>query len=132
MNFLIATKKYLKNEIIINLGNNPAEENNPGRIQVSKNKFILPPKDIYHSCNPNARISWDSMNLVACDEILKGDIITYHYGTSEDDYRIGAFQCACGSPDCISYFQGFKYLNSVQRNRIKDTISPYLKNKYFR
>lgn len=131
MNFLITEREYVPDEVIISLGNTPTEKENPERIQVDKEKFILPPKDIYHSCKPNAKIDWNSMSLKACDVISKGTIVTYHYGTSEDDYRIGAFHCTCGDADCIKYFQGFKYLSKRHRDKIKEMLSPFLKEKYY-
>lgn len=131
INFLTATKKYLPNEVIINLGDNPTQEENPGRIQVDEKKFILPPKDIYHNCKPNAFIDWNSMDLKALEVVPNGAIVTYHYGTSEDDYRVGAFHCTCGNSDCVLYFQGCKYLTEEQRDKIKDMLAPYLKKKYY-
>lgn len=131
MNFLIAERKYLPGEVIINLGNKPTEKENPGRIQVDAETFILPPKGIYHSCKPNTYIDWDSMNLKASEVIPKGATLTYHYGTSEDDYLIGAFHCTCGNSNCVKYFQGFKYLSKEQRDKIKQILSPFLKKKYY-
>jgi hypothetical protein len=131
MNFLKATRGYLPDEVIINLGNKPTEKENPGRIQINEEKFILPPLDIYHSCKPNAYIDWDSMDLKAVGTVSEGTTVTYHYGTSEDDYRIGAFHCTCGDSDCIKYFQGFKYLSDGQRDKIKERVSPFLKEKYY-
>jgi len=131
MNFLITEREYCPGEVIMNLGDKPTEKENPGRIQVNEEKFILPPLDIYHSCKPNAYIEWDSMKLRALELIPKGATVTYHYGISEDDYRIGAFDCTCGNSDCIKYFRGFKYLPEEQRNRIKTMLSPFLKKKYY-
>ncbi len=130
-NFLKAPRKYQPYEVILNLDDNQTQKENLGRIQVHERKFILPPKDIYHSCKPNAYIDWSSTQLKALEIIPKEKLITYHYGTSEDDYRIGAFHCNCGSSDCVQFFQGCKYLTKAQRDKIKDLLSPFLKRKYY-
>ena len=130
MNILKAPKAYLPNEVIVHLENTTTNKENPGRIQVDEHTFILPPKDIYHSCNPNAYIDWVTMDLTARREIAKGEMVTYHYGTSEDDYRIGVFDCTCESPECLKHFQGCKYLTNEQRDTIQSMLSPYLKKKY--
>jgi hypothetical protein len=131
MIFLTAIREYLPNEVIIHLGNKPTDKENPGRIQVNEETFILPPLDIYHSCKPNAFIDWNSMDMKAFGVIPKGATVTYHYGTSEDDYRIGAFDCTCGHHDCIGHFQGCKYLTRAQRKKIKHLLSPFLLQKYY-
>src|SRR3989344_1055507 len=131
MNILHATKKYHANEVVVRLGNKQTNKENSGRIQVDEHTFILPPNDIWHSCQPNAYIDWKTMELRALTEIPRGSLVTYHYGTSEDDYRIGAFDCTCGSLECLKRFQGCKFLTKEQREEIKRLLSPYLKKKYF-
>ena len=71
------------------------------------------------------------MTLKAIQAIQAGEYITYHYGTSEEDYSIGAFDCTCGLNNCVRHFRGFRYMNAEQRNRIKDRISHYLFKKYY-
>jgi len=124
-------KRRLEEHNSGNLGKKRAKKENPGRIQVDEKKFILPPRDIYHNCKPNAFIDWDSMNLKALEVIPIGAMVTYHYGTSEDDYRIGAFHCVCGNIDCVKHFEGLKYMVKEQRDKIKKMLSPFLKKKYY-
>ena len=131
MTFLTATKAFKPNDVIMILGNISTPKENPGRIQVDNERFILPPKDIYHSCRPNAYIDWNTMELKASMEISPNTLITYHYGTSEDEYRVGAFDCNCGYSDCVKHFQGCKYLTKKQRNKIKEMLSPFLYKKYY-
>jgi len=131
MIFLTATKAYQPNNVIIALGKTATQKDNPGRIQIDNEYFILPPQDIYHSCDPNAYIDWKTMELKAKRNISSGITITYHYGTSEDDYSMAAFACNCGSTNCVRYFRGCKYLTKKQRNKIKHLLSPFLQNKYF-
>lgn len=125
MTFLVTKRSFKPGDVVTLLGNTSTQRKNPGRIQVDNDRFILPPKDVYHSCQPNGYIDWNTMELIALVEITKNTLITYHYGTSEDDYRIGAFDCTCGSVACI------KYLTTKQRDKIKDKLSPFLREKYY-
>lgn len=122
---------FKKGELIFNLGNEICNKSNPSRIQIDENKFILPPHPLFHSCDPNAYVDWAKLQLRALKDIKKGEIISYHYGTSEDDYKVGEFKCECGSKDCLIFFKGFKHMNETQRNKIKQFISPFLKKKYY-
>ncbi len=131
MTFLTASKAFKPNDVIMILDSTPTQGENPGRIQVDNERYILPSKDIYHSCHPNSYIDWKTMQLKASMEISKNTLVTYHYGTSEDDYSIGAFDCDCGYPDCVKRFRGCKYLTKKQRDKIKNRLSPFLKNKYY-
>lgn len=129
--FLIAVKNFNPDEIICELGCQPCLPNNPKRIQVDETTFILPPAVIFHSCNPNSYIDWMTMQLKALKPIAAHETITYHYGTSEDNYSIGAFTCACGSKQCLKKFRGFKYMNVPNRETIKSHLSPFLLRKYY-
>ncbi len=100
-------------------------------MQIDETTFILPPFVIYHSCNPNSYIDWKTVELKALKSIRADEMIAYHYGTSEDDYSIGAFTCRCGAKHCVKEFRGFKYMNLSDRNKIKSYLSPYLLKKYY-
>lgn len=126
--FFIAEHDYGKDETILNLGNHPTTKEDKRRIQVNKAKYILPPVLLYHSCRPNAYICWEDMTLRAFTKISKNELVTYHYGTSEYDYSIGAFACNCGSENCIKYFSGFKNMNLEQQQAIFDNSSDYIKS----
>lgn len=130
--FLYTDKQYRKGDVIMRLGNTPCPSTDSSRIQIDENTFILPPKLFAHSCEPNAYIDWDTLTLKALQQTSEGTLVTYHYGTSEDDYRIGKFQCKCGSPLCVGVFQGFTYLSDKEKERIREFVSPYIRKKYFR
>jgi SET domain-containing protein len=125
--FLFAEHDIPEDDTICYLNSGSAEESDPRRIQVDQNTFILPPKSIYHSCSPNGHIDWSDLALKACWPISKGEAITYHYGTSELDYDIGAFHCECGLEEgCLGYFRGFKYMMPQQQAKILPMASPYI------
>lgn len=128
--FLYTDKTYNKGDVLMSLGRTPCPSSDSSRIQVDDRTFILPPKLLAHSCEPNAYIDWQTMELKALRPIDKGTLVTYHYGTSEDDYRIGKFQCECGSRLCIGEFQGFMFLSDNEKNRIKESVSPFIRKKY--
>lgn len=129
--FLVAKKSFKQNGHICFLGNIPCLKSDPKRLQISESEYILPPFVIAHSCHPNSYIDWHVHELKALKHIQKGEIITYHYGTSEDDYQIGKFNCSCGSKLCVGIFKGFAYMTKEERMGVKDYVSPYLKKKYF-
>jgi hypothetical protein len=127
-NFLAAPDKFFKDQIILRLGSVEAQKNSSDRLQVDETHYILPPAMIYHSCDPNSYINWNNMTLNALRDISKGETITYHYGTSEYDYTVGAFQCDCGSKNCIGFFSGFLAMSPNQQLLIADYISPYIRS----
>ena len=129
--FLYTDKAYSRGDVLMFLGSVPCPSTDSSRIQIDDHTFILPPKLLAHSCEPNAYIDWQTMKLKALRTMQKGTLVTYHYGTSEGDYRIGKFQCECGSPSCTGEFQGFMFLSDKEKIRIKDFVSPYIRKKYF-
>ena len=129
--FLYTDKSYSKGDVLMYLESVSCPSTDSSRIQVDDQSFILPPMLLAHSCEPNAYINWQTMKLKALRTMQKGTLVTYHYGTSEGDYRIGKFQCECGSPSCTGEFQGFMFLSDKEKIRIKDFVSPYIRKKYF-
>lgn len=130
--FLYTNRKFRTGDVIMRLGNAPCPSSDSSRIQVDDHTFILPPKLLAHSCQPNAYIDWISMELRALYSLDKGTLVTYHYGTSEDDYRVGKFTCECGSPLCVGMFPGFMYLSDKEKKQIKELVSQHIRKKYFR
>ncbi len=129
--FLVSEKQFAPGDTICALGSTPCKLDNSKRIQVNETTFILPPAIIYHSCNPNSFIDWKTMELKALKPIEIGETITYHYGTSEDDYTVGAFHCECGAKHCVGEFRGFKFMSTEDRVTIKPHLSPFLLRKYY-
>jgi hypothetical protein len=124
--FMVAERDYVPEEAILVLGTATTDRTDPRRIQVTGSCFILPPKLLYHSCKPNAYIDWQDMTLRADNHIAKDDVVTYHYGTSELDYSVGAFLCKCGSSRCVGYFSGFLYMQPAQQTALYPRLSPYI------
>ncbi len=128
--FLTADHEYAPNQVVLKLGGSQTNAFNPRRIQVSDLVYILPPKMIYHACDPNAYIDWQDMTLRALRDILQNEIVTYHYGTSEYDYTVGAFQCDCGSKNCVGFFSGFKDMKLALQLHIVGNASEYIRGRW--
>lgn len=129
--FYKASRSYVPNETIVFLGNDPCDSTDPRRIQISETEFIKPPYIFVHKCRPNARIDWKTLTMKALESIQAGNLVGYHYGTSEDDYTVGAFTCECGADECVGYFRGFAFMNDVQRKRVRPFVSPFIQRKYY-
>lgn len=128
ISFLYAERQYAAGELLLTLGNKMTVKTDPYRMQVTADYFIVPPSLLYHSCAPNAYVEWDDLTLRAGQDIVRGDLVTYHYGTSELDYTVGAFTCQCGSPACVGEFRGFMYLEPNQQLELYEKSSPYIKS----
>lgn len=78
-----------------------------------------------HSCDPNATLRWDTLELVALRPIAAGALITFDYLISEWDLR-APFTCECGAAGCRREIRGFRFLGAAERARLRPWIAPYL------
>jgi hypothetical protein len=80
-----------------------------------------------HSCEPNCFFNTTTMELVAIKPVKKGDELTFFYPSAEWDMN-QAFNCLCGSADCIGQIQGAKYLSveALKKYRFTDFIQSKL------
>lgn len=130
--FLVAERAYMTGEVIMPLGNNLTAAEDPRRLQVNDTTFLLPHPQLWHSCDPNSIIDWQNLNLTAKRSIQLHEQVTYHYGTSEWDYKIGEFECTCQAPTCVGIFKGFRYMRSAQQRELLPFVSPYILQKWRR
>ena len=83
-------------------------------IQLSENKHIhINPEFLQftnHSCNPNVFFDIDSMQLICVKDITAGDEFCFFYPSAEWDMA-QAFECKCGSSDCLKIIKGAKYID---------------------
>ncbi len=75
---------------------------------------------INHSCDPNCFFDTTRMELVALRDIAEGEELTFFYPSTEWDMN-QAFQCGCGSPQCIGMIQGARYLSAERKRRYRFT-----------
>jgi hypothetical protein len=76
-----------------------------------------------HSCEPNCFFNTTTMQLVAIKPVKIGDELTFFYPSAEWDMD-RAFECLCGTDQCIGMIKGAKYLSSdlVKKYRFTDFI----------
>lgn len=65
---------------------------------------------INHSCDPNCFFDTDKLQLIALKPITEGEEMTFFYPSTEWDMD-QAFQCHCGTANCIEMIKGAKYLS---------------------
>jgi len=64
-------------------------------------------------CSPNSLLDVDDLALVAIRDISAGHPITFFYPGSEVELS-QAFECHCGSKDCLRHINGGFYLTRAQ------------------
>jgi len=85
---------------------------------------------VNHSCNPNAGFH-DGLVLVARRDIGPEEEITWDYSTAIDEEDFPGFTCRCGAAACRGAVRSFRHLDPVTRERLRDWLLPYLREKYF-
>ena len=135
---LLANRDIKKGEIILKLKGimKKCSEASVESVQIDDDKFIdskyyYPEDYINHSCDPNTKIDFKTMNFVALRNIKKGEEITYNYLTTEYDLVRDNldFDCKCGSKNCFGRIKGFRFLTKSQKLKLKPLLSPFLKKK---
>lgn len=81
-----------------------------------------------HSCEPSARLDFETLEVFAVRPIAAGDLITFNYLSSEWD-MVEPFSCECGSSGCLGIIRGFRHLNADQRQALLHLASPYLRGR---
>ncbi|MES2224291.1 MAG: SET domain-containing protein-lysine N-methyltransferase [Patescibacteria group bacterium] len=82
---------------------------------------------INHSCLPNCGTR-DFFDIVAMQDIQKGEELTWDYAMTEDsDWRM---RCECGSQNCRKIIGAFSLLDNDTREKYRGYISLWLVNKY--
>jgi hypothetical protein len=87
---------------------------------------------VNHCCDPNAGMLIHGLDvrLIAINDILPGQQITFDYSTTmdEDDFE---FDCLCGSPKCRVRIRDFKHLPQKLRQHYGDLkIVPHYNQRY--
>ncbi len=120
--YIVAVADYAPGDVIVPLGNIQTTQDDPRRLQLGPNHFILPPQ-IAHLCEPTAYIHWQDYTLRALKPIARapsgtaGFDIGYHFATSEwSGYP--SFACLCGSLACIGVFSGYADMNPEDGRRL--------------
>ena len=91
-------------------------------LQVNEGEHILLGPEFLqytnHSCDPNAFFDTTEMQLIALREIKPNEEITFFYPSTE--WKMDqAFECLCGSPQCLKIIQGAYKLTKEQQDTYK-------------
>lgn len=78
-----------------------------------------------HSCDPNVRVDFEDLTLIALSDITPGEEIVLNYLTAEW-ILVQPFICSCGAVDCVGRISGFSNLTLDQQARLEPLLSPFL------
>ncbi|MBL7874019.1 MAG: SET domain-containing protein [Cyclobacteriaceae bacterium] len=112
---LFSKKSFRGNEVIIKfLAKNVLPAPTYLTVQISDSVHIeLFPECLgctNHSCEPNCFFDTTRMEFISLRPILEGEELTFFYPSAEWDMD-RAFQCHCGSEQCLGLIKGARYLS---------------------
>jgi hypothetical protein len=126
-----AIKNYNKGDLILSFSASSVQEI-PDRftVQINENTHIVLDPDylkyLNHSCNPNCYIDVDNFELIALNQIQKGEELTFFYPSTEWDMS-EPFQCHCSTSACLQKIQGAAHISLDILNTYQ--ISSYIQKK---
>lgn len=97
---------------------------------VEHSRLDTPFENTNHSCNPNSGVKeneFDGYNLIALNDIKKGEQVTMDYCATEWESTLGL--CFCGAIECRKNIKGAKYLSDEDLGRYDGLIANYIKIK---
>ncbi len=104
-------------------------------VQVNETMHIILQPEILqyinHSCNPNIFFDTSRFELIALEDIAKGDELTFFYPSTEW-FMESPFKCFCGSENCLHEIQGASFLSPeiIQRYKFTDFILQKLNSSH--
>ena len=132
---LYTKRAFRADEVIVEFAARQVHSNpNYLTIQIGEDRHIeLLPEYLEctnHSCDPNCFFDTASMRLISTKPIEEGDELTFFYPSTEWEMD-RAFQCTCGSSNCIGLIQGAKYLtdDKLRQYRLTDFIEQKLASR---
>jgi hypothetical protein len=81
-----------------------------------------------HHCSANGYICFEDLTYRVLRDVPAGEELTFNYCTTEFELA-NPFHCLCGSPDCLGWVGGFKYLKPGDVAKIAALLSPFLASK---
>ena len=113
---LVASQPITRGEVIVQCCEEEVQNHRTWRtLQLDdgrhlRNEFL---NFVDHSCSPNSLFDVDNFALVAIRDISVDDPVTFFYPGSEVELS-QAFECHCGSSECLRHINGGFYLNPAQ------------------
>lgn len=76
-----------------------------------------PARLLNHSCAPNceAELSDDRIWIVALQDIMPGEELTFNYGFDPEDYK--GYPCHCGAPNCVGYIVAEEFFEHIRKQK---------------
>jgi len=133
---LITKRAYKKGEVICDIpSENIMDTPNRFTVQIARNKHTHVGKlaALNHSCSPNVILDTEKMQVVACQDIEKGQDLYFFYPSTEWEMD-APFICLCGASNCIHVVAGARFLplstleNHYLNPHIRDLMIELLKN----
>jgi SET domain-containing protein len=121
-------KAYSKGDLIANISGEIVNEHMLHTLQITSEKHLYDPDFtgcLLHSCDPNAIILPEKLEVWAVKNIKTGDAITIDYATTENRI-VRQFPCACGQSNCRRWItgrkemvneEGIEYLTKIEENQ---------------
>ncbi len=101
---------YSKGELIANISGKIVNEHRLHTLQITTDKHLYDPDFtgcLLHSCDPNAVILPEKLEVWAVKDIKTGEAITVDYAATEDRIVL-QFPCGCGQSNCRRWIIGQK------------------------
>lgn len=137
---LVSKRAYKKGEVICEIpSENITDKPNRFTVQITRNQHTHVGKlaALNHSCAPNVILDTERMLMVACQDIEKGQELSFFYPSTEWEMSV-PFICLCGAPNCIHVVAGARflplstlehhYLSKHIREEIVDLMNHTVKN----
>lgn len=123
---MVAARNFRQGELISRVTNRvPAPGPSTYSIQVGTDRHVESDSIRYlnHSCEPNTYIDAIAGMLLALQDIIEGDELTFFYPSTEWDMA-SSFACACGTRDCLTSIRGARHTaaETLARYRLNDHI----------
>lgn len=100
-------------------------------VQLDEHHHILMEPDYLqfanHGCDPNFFIDTERLELIALKDIHVGDELLFFYPSTEWQMS-RAFQCECGSPQCIGLVSGAYALSEAKQKKYR--FSKFITEKF--
>lgn len=109
---LVTKRAYTKGEVICPIpSENIMDKPNRFTVQIARDRHTHVGKlaALNHSCDPNVILDTETMQMIACKDIQKGEELYFFYPSTE--WQMDApFICLCGASNCIHVVAGARFL----------------------
>lgn len=127
---VFATSDIEPGEVLIGLAHSFVGDRDRHTIQVGDgiHQAFTDEADDYvnHSCDPNAWLDAERLEVVALRSIVAGEEIRQNYLTFEPDMS-SPFACQCAASACVGEVRGYLHLTSAQQEALAPWVFPHVR-----